>query len=231
MPPTRFCAAWLCANWRFDALRHRQADEALSLSKQLLQETNSTFRDRLLRLDVLQQARPAEFKPALTAFQHEAATDPAKITELATWQMANKTPPQDVLTWLRTLPPNTQTNLSVEILVAECYIVMQGLARTPVVHRKAELGRAGVCSPRISEPGPARAESDGFRKSGMGTGVERCKWSEGALDHALANWRRNGTGRVKARTSSGPSSIGIRASNGRYKHCRRHCMRGAEPAP
>ena len=102
-----------------DALRHRQMDEALSLSKQLLQETNSTFRDRLLRLDVLQEAQYAAFRPALTAFQHEAASDAAKISELATWQMAN-TSPKDALTWLRTLPSNMQTNQAVELLDAEC---------------------------------------------------------------------------------------------------------------
>ena len=103
----------------FDALLHRQADEALLLSKQLLQETNSTFRDRLLRLDVLQATQPAGFKPALTAFQREAGGDPGKIVELATWQMAN-TSPKDALTWLRTMPSNMQTNQSVELLAAEC---------------------------------------------------------------------------------------------------------------
>jgi hypothetical protein len=94
------------------------------LSKQLLQQTNSTFRDRLLRLDVLQETQPAAFRPELTAFQHEAAGDPGKIAELATWQMAN-TSPQDALTWLRTLPANTQTNQSVELLVAECYTTLR----------------------------------------------------------------------------------------------------------
>jgi len=108
----------------FDALRHRQADEALLLSKQLLQETNSTFQDRLLRLDVLQQAQPAGFRAALAAFQHEAGGDPGKISALATWQMAN-TSPQDALTWLRTLPSNTQTNQSVELLVAECCTMLR----------------------------------------------------------------------------------------------------------
>jgi predicted Zn-dependent protease len=108
----------------FDALRHRQGDEALLLSKQLLQETNSTFHDRLLRLDVLQETQIAGFRPALTAFQHEAVGDPGKIYELATWQMAN-TSPQDALTWLRTLPPNTQTNQSVELLVAECFTMLR----------------------------------------------------------------------------------------------------------
>ena len=108
----------------FDALRHRQGDQALGLSKQLLQETNSTFKDRLLRLDVLQETQPAGFRPALTAFEHEAGADPGKIYELATWQMA-KSSPQDALTWLRTLPSNTQTNQSVELLVAECCTMLK----------------------------------------------------------------------------------------------------------
>jgi len=108
----------------FDALRHRQGDLALQLSKQLLQETNSTFRDRLLRLDVLQEAQPAGFRPALAAFQHEAGSDPGKIAELATWQMAN-TSPQDALTWLRNLPPNAQTNQAVAVLAAECYTTIR----------------------------------------------------------------------------------------------------------
>jgi tetratricopeptide (TPR) repeat protein len=106
------------------AFSRRQADEALLFSKQLLQETNSTFGDRLLRLEVLQETRHAEFKPALTAYQLEAAADPGKILELATWQMA-KTSPQDALAWLRTLPPNTQTNQSVELLVAECCTMLK----------------------------------------------------------------------------------------------------------
>jgi predicted Zn-dependent protease len=108
----------------FDALRHRQGDQALGLSKQLLQETNSTFKDRLLRLDVLQATQPAGFRPALTAFERESGSDPGKIYELATWQMT-KSSPQDALTWLRTLPSNTQTNQSVELLVADCCTMLR----------------------------------------------------------------------------------------------------------
>ena len=107
-----------------DALRYRQSDLALSLSKQLLQQTNSTFHDRLLRLDVLQQAQPAGFLPALKSFQQEAATNAANIHELATWQMLN-TSPRDALTWLRTLPGNMQTNQVVELLSADCYTALR----------------------------------------------------------------------------------------------------------
>lgn len=107
-----------------DALRHRQMDQALMLTKQLLQETNSAFRDRTLRLEVLQEARSAEFKPTLTAFQHEAADNPGKIYELAIWQMS-KTSPAEALTWLQSLPANMQTNQSVALLIAEGYSIQR----------------------------------------------------------------------------------------------------------
>ena len=73
---------------------------------------------------MLKETRNAGFRPAVTAFENEARNNPGKIAELATWQMAN-TSPQDALTWLRTLPANTQTNQSVEILVAECCTMLQ----------------------------------------------------------------------------------------------------------
>lgn len=107
-----------------DALEHRQRDEALALSKKLLQETNSVFADRLLRLDVLQQIQPAGFRPALTSFEQEAANDPAKISQLATWQIANLSP-KDALTWLHTLPATVQTNQAVEVIGAYCYTMLQ----------------------------------------------------------------------------------------------------------
>jgi len=102
-----------------DALRHRQVDTALSLSKQLVQEPNSTVQDRLLRLDVLQVTKNASFRPTLTAFRREAANDPGEISALATWQMERISAP-DTLMWLRTLSPAMQTNLTVEVLVAGC---------------------------------------------------------------------------------------------------------------
>jgi Flp pilus assembly protein TadD len=107
-----------------DAVRYKQSETALSLSQELLQQTNSVFTDRLLRLGVLQETRKAEFKPALVAFQREAANEPGKVYELATWQMA-KTSPAETLTWLRSLPLSTQTNQAVALLVAECYTALR----------------------------------------------------------------------------------------------------------
>ena len=110
-----------------DAIRSKQTAAALALSKELLQQTNSIFRDRLLRLDVLRETRSAEFKPLLADYQREAASDPtntARISELAMWQMA-KTSPAETLAWLRTLPQDTQTNQPVSLLVADCLMMRQ----------------------------------------------------------------------------------------------------------
>jgi len=107
-----------------DAMSHKHEDAGLALSRQLIQETNSAFTDRILRLEVLLETKNAEFKPALANFQREAATNQSKIYELATWEMA-KTSPADALAWLRTLPMNTQTNQPATLLVAECYTASQ----------------------------------------------------------------------------------------------------------
>lgn len=107
-----------------DSMRHKQSEAALSLSRQLLQETNSVFRDRLLRLEVLRETRNAEYKPALATFQREAASEPGKIAELGIWQMAN-TSPAETLTWLRSLPLSTQTNQAVAMMTAECYTMLR----------------------------------------------------------------------------------------------------------
>jgi tetratricopeptide (TPR) repeat protein len=107
-----------------DALRHKQSDTALALTKQLLTETNSVFADRLMRLDALKECRSPEFDSTLAAFQREAASNPANISELAVWQMA-KTSPAQTLTWLRALPQTAQTDQAVILATADCYSVLQ----------------------------------------------------------------------------------------------------------
>jgi len=102
-----------------DAMGYGHADAGLTLSKQLIQETDSAFPDRILRLEVLLETKNAEFKPTLAGFQREATTNQSEIYELATWEMA-KTSAGEALAWLRTLPMNMQTNQPATLLVAEC---------------------------------------------------------------------------------------------------------------
>ena len=103
-----------------DSMRHKQFQAALALSGQLLQETNSVFRDRLLRVDVLRETQSAEYKPALADLQSKAGTNRANIFELGTWQLA-RIGPSDTLAWLRSLPVSAQTNQPAALLFVDCY--------------------------------------------------------------------------------------------------------------
>jgi Flp pilus assembly protein TadD len=107
-----------------DAMRQKQSEAALALSKQLLQETNSVFRDRLLRLEVLRDTKSAGYKPALATLQREAASEPGKTAELGMWQMGNTSPAEN-LAWLRSLPLSTQTNQAVAMMMADCYTMLR----------------------------------------------------------------------------------------------------------
>lgn len=107
-----------------DALRHKDPKTALEVTQKLLQETNTVFRDKLLRLEVLQESKSPDFRPTLTAFQNEAAADPAKAYDLAMWQMANLSP-ADSLGWLLRLPEATRTNASVILATVQCQDVLK----------------------------------------------------------------------------------------------------------
>jgi len=109
-----------------DSMRFHQTNEAMRLSSELVQQTNSAFRDQLLRLDVLKVTQNAGFKPALAALERESGTNLGKIYELSNWQMT-RVGPADTLAWLRGLPASFQTNqpLALLQLTAQCQ-TMQG---------------------------------------------------------------------------------------------------------
>jgi Flp pilus assembly protein TadD len=104
-----------------DAMRYRQTNTAVAMSKELLETTNSTFSDQLLRLDVLRLTGSSEFKSSLGTFQKEAANDPGKVTQLALWEMT-RTNSAGALAWMKSLSRDMQTNQAIAMLVAECHI-------------------------------------------------------------------------------------------------------------
>lgn len=102
-----------------DALRFKDTSTALTISKDLVDQTNVAFGDKLLRLDVLASAKSPEFKPTLATYQHEAATNPGKLFDLTDWQMQHLSM-AEALAWLQSLPTQTRTNQTAEILTAQC---------------------------------------------------------------------------------------------------------------
>ncbi len=104
-----------------DARRSQQMQTAVTLSKKLVQQTNSSFSDQLLRLELLKQAGSPELKTALAEAQQVAAKNVININTLATWQAANTTL-DGTLAWLRTLPPDMQTNYPIALVIAQCLV-------------------------------------------------------------------------------------------------------------
>jgi predicted Zn-dependent protease len=102
-----------------DAARENQLARAEELSQTLVAQTNSVFRDRLLRLTVLKQGGSTDFAPELASVERGASRDPANIYELATWQMARQSA-SAALVWLQSLPEDTRTSQAAMLMTAEC---------------------------------------------------------------------------------------------------------------
>ena len=104
-----------------DSMRNKDFATALSVSKELAESTNAPYADRLLRLDVLKDTKNDQFKPTLERYEHEAANNPARISDLGMW-MISKYSLSDALAWLHTLPAQFQTNQPATLIAADCYI-------------------------------------------------------------------------------------------------------------
>jgi predicted Zn-dependent protease len=101
------------------AFQNKQTNTEAALCQQLLQETNSGFSDRLFQLEISRQIQNPDFPSVLRALQLEAASEPRKLQELATWEMT-KLSPAETIKWLRKLPPKILTNQPAATLVAQC---------------------------------------------------------------------------------------------------------------
>lgn len=104
-----------------DAMRFNDTSTALAISQDLAKAINAAFEDKLLRLDVLQKAKSPEFKSALSADRHEAATNSAELYDLTDWQLSRLSP-TEAYSWLKSLPMQTQTNQPAAILIAQCQV-------------------------------------------------------------------------------------------------------------
>jgi len=107
-----------------DSLRGGEGENALAFSKELLQQTNALFSDRLLRLDVLRATRSGDLDAAMASAQKEAAGEPRKISEFVTWE-GTRAGAAAALAWLQSLPAETQTNQPAAVLAAHCQAALK----------------------------------------------------------------------------------------------------------
>jgi hypothetical protein len=108
----------------YDALRNQDYNTALSFSKDLAQQPNASFPDKLVRLQVLKIADSDEYNAALAACQEEASKSTTKLTQMTFWLMEHKQAAQ-ALVWLQSLPPDIQTNPPAAVFLVQCQILQQ----------------------------------------------------------------------------------------------------------
>jgi predicted Zn-dependent protease len=104
-----------------DAMRMKDLNTALMLSKELVQATNVPFGDRLIRLDVLREAKTPDYAATLTQCKNLAATDPVKLSEMNQW-LTQRASLAESLAWLRSLPLQVQTNAPANAFIAQGYL-------------------------------------------------------------------------------------------------------------
>lgn len=105
------------------SIRSGLTNDAVAFSTRLIQQTNSTFVDKLVRLDILRGTKDPEFEPQLRAAKTEASSDRAKIQAMGTW-LLTRPGPADALAWLNSMPPETRTNQPAAMLAADCYLAL-----------------------------------------------------------------------------------------------------------
>jgi hypothetical protein len=108
----------------YDALRFRDYNAALSYSKDLVQQPNAGFPDRLVRLEVLRVTKNDEYNTALAACQQEASKNTTKLTQMTFWLMERNQLAQ-AQAWLQSLSPDIQTNPPAAVFVVQCQMLQQ----------------------------------------------------------------------------------------------------------
>ncbi len=144
-----------------DAARNQHLETALALASDLGQDTNSVFKDQLLRLDLLRATQDPALGAALAALQRDAANAPAKTHDLALWLMSNNRS-QEAIDWLQTLPQTQKTNQPAAFLIAQCRTLLGDWAGlqaslSPQYWAELDLMRHAFLSRALREQGLADA--------------------------------------------------------------------------
>ena len=196
-------------------------DAGLALSQKLIRETDSSFADRILRLEVLLETHNADFKPLWPTFSTTPPPTKSWIYELATWKK-DKVSAGDALTWLRSLPSNIQTNQPTTILIAECprFDEEWNEVQDWLGHN---IGRDGIHAPAfILQPGLREQSLMDASQSRVAAGAKSANGQRQSLTMLLTSVA-SGTGSAKARICSGRLSIGFPRRNGPRGRSRKPC--------
>jgi Flp pilus assembly protein TadD len=103
-----------------DASRNNLFHKAVDYARELQQDPKCRFDDRLLYLDMLNQANSTNLEICLSSLQSLAATNSAAAYGVVGW-MAAHTRTKEALVWARSLAPSVQTNPPLPLVTAECF--------------------------------------------------------------------------------------------------------------
>jgi Flp pilus assembly protein TadD len=160
-----------------DALRCGAKEDALGFSKELLQQTNALFSNRLLRLDVLRATLSSDFQAAEAGAQKEAASEPRKLFEFVTWEQG-RGGAASALAWLQSLPAETQTNQPAALLAADCQAALKQWRPLEVSLERQQWAeqdfvRWAFKSLALREQGLTSSSSIAWQKAFAGTGARQ----------------------------------------------------------
>jgi len=111
-------------NLTLDAIARKSLPDALEFSRQIVSEPKATFADQIGYLRLLGATTNSEFGPHLATLKEQASKSPAQAFALGYW-MAMSQSPGEALNWLENLPPQTQTNQPVPLMVTDCKITLK----------------------------------------------------------------------------------------------------------
>ena len=148
------------------------------------------------------KTQSAEFKPTLAAYQHEAAVNPAKLFDLANWQI-KKLSSADALGWLQSLPMQIRTNRPASLLAAQCQMLTgdwRGLQ--PAIQQQnwseLEFIRHAFLARALRQQNLTEAST-----AEWGVALQYAGQQKGTLSHFSA-WRRGGDGTPRPNKYCGP---------------------------
>jgi len=104
-----------------DAVHFNNESTALTLSKELVNRTDASLSDKLLRLNILSKFKSAELRPELAKYKSQAETNLTEIGDMTKWLTFNFSA-TDALNWLQHLPTETRTNPAVEFQAVTCQL-------------------------------------------------------------------------------------------------------------
>ncbi len=178
-----------------DAAHHGAAEQAGAYAAELTAQPQSTFADRILQLNILNQAKSPDAGRCFSALRQESGTNRFKAFDLGKW-LFEQGRTNEALTWISSLPASVQTNLPVPLLTAEGCATLgkwtdlagplggqnwggEEYLRRIFNARAARAGRSGGRFSGVAEraqgirqtPGCAERPRPQNRRVGLGTGI------------------------------------------------------------